>query len=408
MDKTLKTLNEERLKCAADMRSILEDAEKNSNSILSAEKEEEYGKLESRLEKLGEQIDRRARLIDAEKRMSAPVGDAAPTNGGDPDKSDRQKELSIRMMRAYFKEGMQAMQREEFRALAAGALTEGGALVPPEQFVNELIKAVDDAVVIRQLARTFQLTESSSMGAPVLDADPADADWTTELGTGSEDSTMSFGKRELAPSPIAKRIKVSRTLLQRSAMPVEGLVMERLAYKFAITHEKAFMTGNGVNRPLGVFTASAQGIPTSRDVSSGNTTTSMTFDGLINALGSLKEQHQAAATWIFHRDGITQIRKLKDGQGQYLWQPAVVAGNPDMILNRPVRSSEYAPNTFTTGLYAGIVGNFTNYWICDVLQMEVQRLVELYAETNQVGFIGRMESDGMPVLAEAFARVKLA
>jgi HK97 family phage major capsid protein len=70
--------------------------------------------------------------------------------------------------------------------------------------------------------------------------------------------------------------------------------------------------------------------------------------------------------------------------------------------------SEYAPNTFTTGLYVGLIGDWSQYWIVDALDLTIQRLVELYAETNQTGFIGRMETDGAPVLAEAFARVKLA
>ncbi len=70
--------------------------------------------------------------------------------------------------------------------------------------------------------------------------------------------------------------------------------------------------------------------------------------------------------------------------------------------------SEYAPNTFTTGLYVGLLGDLSYYWIADALSMTVQRLEELYAATNQVGFIGRLETDGMPVLEEAFVRVKLA
>ena len=74
----------------------------------------------------------------------------------------------------------------------------------------------------------------------------------------------------------------------------------------------------------------------------------------------------------------------------------------------PIFMSEYAPNTFTTGLYVGILGDFSNYWIADALNMQIQKLVELYAATNQDGFISRMESDGMPVVSEAFVRVKLA
>jgi HK97 family phage major capsid protein len=102
------------------------------------------------------------------------------------------------------------------------------------------------------------------------------------------------------------------------------------------------------------------------------------------------------------------ISKLKDGEGRYLWQQGLAAGQPDTILNLPVNESEYAPSTFTTGKYVGILGNFQFYWIAELFGMEIQRLNELFAATSQVGFIGRMWADGAPVLEEAFARVKLA
>ncbi len=102
------------------------------------------------------------------------------------------------------------------------------------------------------------------------------------------------------------------------------------------------------------------------------------------------------------------VRKLKDTQNQYLWQPGLAGGEPDRILDIPYVVSEFAPNTFTTGLYVLILGDISFYWIAEALDMEIQRLVELYAEANQVGFIGRAELDGMPTLAEAFIRGKLA
>jgi HK97 family phage major capsid protein len=99
---------------------------------------------------------------------------------------------------------------------------------------------------------------------------------------------------------------------------------------------------------------------------------------------------------------------VKDGQGQYLWSQSVREGEPDRILGMPMVVSEFVPNTFTTGKYVGLFGDFSHYWIVDALSMQMQRLNELYAETNQVGFIGRLETDGAPVLEEAFVRVKLA
>jgi HK97 family phage major capsid protein len=161
---------------------------------------------------------------------------------------------------------------------------------------------------------------------------------------------------------------------------------------------------------MGVFTAATIGfgISTARDVSTGNTATAFTFDGLMEALYSLKAQYHPKATWIFHRDAIKMARKLKDGMGQYIWQPSVQQGQPDLLLGRPYKMSEYCPNTFTASKYVGIIGDFSFYWIADALSMRIQRLNELYAAANQIGFIGRLESDGMPVLNEAFARVKLS
>jgi HK97 family phage major capsid protein len=131
-------------------------------------------------------------------------------------------------------------------------------------------------------------------------------------------------------------------------------------------------------------------------------------DGLISAKYALKAQYQKSARWIFHRDAVAQVRKLKDKNDQYLWQPGLVADKPDTILELPSFMSEYAPNTFTTGKYAGIIGDFSFYWIADSMEFSIQVLKELYAESNQVGYIGRMECDAQPVLSEAFVRVKLA
>ena len=272
--------------------------------------------------------------------------------------------------------------------------------------LDTLIKAVDDQVYLRQWGTVYPVTGAESLGAPSLDTDPADPAWTSELLIGSEDSSARFGRRELTPHPLAKYIKISRKLLQKIPS-VESLIIQRLAYKFAIAMEKGGMTGTGAGQPLGVFTASADGVSTSRDVSTGNTTTSMTFDGLKEAKYTLKGQYWPRARWIFHRDGVKQLAKLKDGEGQYIWAESVRVGEPDRLLGLPVFMSEYAPNTFTTLLYVGILGDFSFYWWADSLAMEMQRLVELYAATNQIGLIGRLESDGMPVLAEAFVRVKL-
>lgn len=306
----------------------------------------------------------------------------------------------------YLRTGRMTEEQQQ-RAMQADNDIEGGFVKTPQKFLADLIQAVDDFLFLRQFATVIQVPDADSLGRPSLDTDLADADWTTELATGSLDETMRFGKRELKPHPMAKLTKISRTLIRKQAIDVVGKVKERLAYKFGVTQEKGFLTGNGVQRPLGLFTASNDGISTARDVSTGNTGTSVTFDGLKEAKWSLKPQYHAAARWVAHRDFAKQVDKLKDGEGRYIWQQSVLAGAPDTVLNFPLHLSEFAPNTFTTGQYVAVLGDMSFYHIAEALGLDVQTLMELYAATNQVGYIGRVEVDGMPVLGEAFARVKL-
>ncbi len=403
----LKELREERSGLIAAARKILDtaDAEKRT---LTADEDGRYKELFTKADELRARIEREERLQEEERALAATAG----SNAGDKQQPNEQRgKRDTDEYRAAFNTfltgGARALSPEQFRALQADSDTAGGFLVASQQFVQQLIKSMDNMVIMRQKATKFMVPNAASLGAPSLENDPADADWTAEILTGSEDSTMSFGGRELHPHPLAKRLKVSNKLL-RMVPGADALVRERLAYKFAVTQESKFLNGTGSNQPLGVFTASSAGISTARDVSTGNTATSPTFDGLISAKFALKAQYWNRADWIFHRDVAAVIAKLKDGNGQYLWRESVRAGEPDTLLGRPVYMSEYAPNTLTTGLYVGIIGDFSNYWIADAMDMQMQVLKELYAETNQTGYIGRLETDGMPVLAEAFARVKLA
>lgn len=317
-------------------------------------------------------------------------------------------DAQIRAYETYVKRGVRGLSTEELRALSVGSDTQAGYLRVPNIAVAGILKNVDDATPTASLASRFMVGGAESMGVVTLDADPDDADWTAELLTGNEDSTMAFGKRELRVHPLAKRVKISNKLLQSSRIDVASYVQGRIGYKFAITKEKAYMTGNGVQKPLGVFTASNDGIPTTRDVSTGNTAASITADGLIEAKHSIKAAYWPRLRWQFHRDAIKQIRKLKLGDGNYIWQAGINDDLPSRILETPYVVNENAPNTFTTGLYVGIIGDFSYYWIADSMDMQLQVLNELYAATNQTGYIFRSEMDGQPVLAEAFARVKLA
>lgn len=424
MSTRLNEMRVERRKTVDAARAILAKAEADKRDLTA----EEQASWDSLMAKQGTQL----KAIETEERQAELERDLAKTAVLDESKdSDKapgadetramcalfQRDLSpadiivFRKQRAGFRaflRGQRQNMTPEFRALQVDSDPAGGYLVVPEQFVAELIVDVANEVVMRQpgMARQFRVPSAVSLGAPTLTR-PSNASWTAEIEAAPEDSTMAFGKRNLHPGPLSKLIKVSRPLLQMAMMSPETLVRQEFAYIFGITEETAFMTGNGSQQPLGVFTASSLGISTGRDLSTGNTTSAIVADNLIAQKYNIKGQYLNKATWVFHRDAMAQIMKLKGGDGQYLWLVSMRDGTPDTLLGRPVKTSEYAPNTFTTGLYVGILGDFSHYWIADAVDMSVQRLDELYAATNQVGFIGRKNTDGMPVLENAFTRVKL-
>lgn len=410
-------LRKKRKKCVEDARAILKKAEAEKRD-LNAEEQESWDKAFGEAESLKGQIDREERQREAEKSLERSADPDPPKpepgegeGGGDPKREQRGRRGSTEY-RAVFQRfvngGLRSLGPEEYRAIQVDDDIKAGYMVADEQFTTDLIKGIDDAVYVRQLANTMQLSTAKSLGAASLDADPADSDWTAEIQSVSEDTTLAVGKRNLEPHLCSKLIKVSEKLLRMSGGRALALVNGRLAYKFGVTHEKAFLTGSGAMQPLGLFTASSNGISTSRDVSTGNTTTEIKPDNLKRCKYTLKQGYRARSRWLFHRDGISAVARLKDGQGRFLWEDSIRLGEPDRLLNIPVLESEYVPNTFTTGLYVGLLGDISYYWIVDALDMQVQRLDELYAATNQVGFIGRMETDGMPVLEEAFVRVTLA
>lgn len=395
-----------------EMRELL-DLQEAEKRDLTAEEEERYAKIEEDVDKLGARIEKEERLSTLEGDLSQSadeIRERDPIEGRDGDprgmESRKSKEYQDAFAR-FLANGVSGLSSEEFRAMQADNDIGGGYLVTPVQMATGILKEVDDVAVIRQFATIHTLTKAASLGAVSLDRDADDAEWTAELKTGSE-TELGFGGRQLNPHPMAKRIKLSNTLIRLAFTSVEQLVRERLGYKFGITQEKAYMTGDGNQKPLGLFTASDLGISTSRDTSEGNTATLIKADALIHAKYELKGQYHSRARWIMHREIMREIRKMKNGDGQYLWQPGITGGAPDRILELPYTLSEYAPKTMTTGQYVAILGDFRFYWIVDALDMQIQRLTELYAETNQTGFIGRYEGDGMPVLEEAFVRLKLA
>ena len=419
----LKKKREERGQLVTKMTSLRDTVKKRGDDYTEDENRD-FEKWNTAVDAIDAEIEKEERKLQISARVDSLLADdetrsdrrKRPPVGAPSEDEDDEREApdaltaarsTKQYVKAYARHLIHGGFRMESRAdLQVDNFTKGGALLAPIQMVNGLLKGVDDEVYIRALATKYQIAEAQSLGQVTLDTDFDDAEWGSEIGDINM-GDLTVGRRELSPHVLTKGIVMSNDLLRRKP-GAENDVISRLGYKFGITQEKAFMTGNGVRQPLGVFVASADGIDSSRDVSTGNTSTAITGDGLIEAKHALKAAYWKRVRWGFSRTAIKNIRQIKDSvNGGYIWMPGLQAGMPDKILDCEYFISEYCPATFTSGLYVGIIGDFSYYWIADALDFTIQRVDQLYAKQRKTAFFGSLACDGQPVLAEAFARVKL-
>lgn len=421
---TIQELYDARAKAIHDARAILEQAkaEKRDNN---AEELKRYDDFLAEARSLKDRITREESLAEEERALSQSQGrktePTPPGAGGETRTSKQPIVVEYRGHRFEFEPGSPGHERNteayrrglrnylrtgEVRDMSLDGNVSGGYLAVPEQLVAGLLKKVDDAVFMRQLA-TVYMTSAKTLGIRKRTTKASTFAWSTEVQPPTADTALAYGKKVLTPAPMTGEILVSRDLMRADGIFTEQVVLDELAINAGELQEQAFMTGSGSGQPLGIFTASTDGISTARDVSTGSTT-SITADSLRTSKYTLKQTYRANARWLFHRDAISIISKLKDSQNQYLWQAGLSAGDPDRLLNIPVIESEWVPNTFTASQHVGMLADFRHYVIADAIELEIQRLNERHALENQVGFIGRLKCDGLPVLEEAFVRLKTA
>ena len=197
-------------------------------------------------------------------------------------------------------------------------------------------------------------------------------------------------------------IKVSEELLNDSVFNLESYIAKEFGRRIGAKEEEAFFAGDASGKPTGIFHSTggaAVGVTAA-------SATAITVDEVIDLYYSLKSPYRKNAKFIMNDATVKAIRKLKDGAGQYLWQPSITAGTPDTILNRPLLTSTYVP-TIEAAAKIIAFGDFSYYWLADRQGRSFQRLNELYAATGQVGFRATQRVDGKLILQEAIQVLKM-
>lgn len=288
----------------------------------------------------------------------------------------------------------------ESRALQVDADTAGGYLVVPPEVYDQLLQQEQKSNVMRAISRVLPPIEGEELPIPSQESALTDAEWVSELGQGTEETGAPYGKRVLHPHPIKKWVKVSKKLLNQQAF-ADRWVIEGLSNAVSTPQETAFIQGGGVGEPTGLLNTS--GLPVYTTAISG----SVTSDEIRNWIFSLPAIFLRRARILTSADFLGYVLKLKDGAGAYIFEDY-----NGTLLNVPVSLSDGMPTilsggSLVAGAYAAVIGDFSYYWIGDAQEVYIQRLAELYAEANEVGFQLWQESDGLAVVANAFYALQI-
>jgi HK97 family phage major capsid protein len=371
------------------------DQKRGADGFVPAEAAAEYDKMEADMVALGKEIERLERQAAYDLEMSKPT--SAPILGA-PNKATEEKtgRASAEYRKAFWNamrtRGNEGLDMSVKNALQIGTDSEGGYLVPDE-FERTLVEALDEENVFRRLANVIT-TSSGDRKIPVV-ASKGTASWIDEEGT-IPDSDDAFGQVSIGAYKLGTLIKVSEELLNDNVFNLEAYISREFARRIGNKEEDAFFTGDGSGKPTGILAATggAQlGVTTAG-------ATAVTMDEVLDLFYSLKAPYRNKAVFVMNDATVKAIRKLKDGQGQYLWQPSLQAGTPDTILNRPVYTSAYVP-TIAAAAKTIVFGDFSYYWVADRQGRVFKRLNELFAVTGQVGFVATQRVDGKLILPEA-------
>lgn len=280
--------------------------------------------------------------------------------------------------------------------MSEGVDADGGFLVP-EEFEHQIVTGLEAANVIRSIAKT--ITTSAERKIPIA-ATHSTAQWTPENSSYTE-SNPTFAQKTIDAFKLTDLVKVSVELLQDSVFDLEDYIANEFARAFGVSEEEAFCIGTGSGQPTGIFTTNGGTV----GVTAGSAT-AITVDNLIDLIYALKSPYRRNAVFLMRDVTVSALRKLKDNNGAYLWQPSVQAGQPDRLLGYPLYTSPYAPAVAAGDLPIAF-GDFSNYWIADRMGRTVQRLNELYAGNGQVGFLATERVDGKVILAEGIQLLKM-
>lgn len=366
------------------------DSHRTDKGTLTAEDDATYSKMEQEINDLGKEISRLERQEQMEAELNKPVNKpltSKPGMGKEPEEktgraSGAYKAAMLDAFRSNFKRVSNVLQE--------GVDADGGYLVP-EEYDHRLIDILTEENIMRNLAT--KITTSGEHKINIAATKPA-ASWIEEGGALTwGDAT--FDQILLDAHKLHVAIKVTEELLYDNAFGLENYIIMQFGKALANAEEDAFLNGDGTGKPLGLFAAKGGGHIAS------TLTAAIKSDDMLDLVYALKRPYRKDASFILNDQTLSVLRKLKDNNGAYIWQPSYQAGEPDKILGYSVHTSAYAPTD------AIAFGDYGYYNIGDRGSRSFSELRELFAGNGMIGYVAKERVDGKLILPEAVQILKL-
>ncbi len=386
---TILELRELRNKAWEGAKAFVE-SRRDKDGLLSAEDATAYADMEKKVKDYSAEIERMEQMEAMENELNRPVNTPIVT------KPVSDKQISNKTGRASdaYKNGMLTALRTNFRQvsdiLQEGVDADGGYLVP-EEYDSRLIDTLEEENIMRKLGRV--ITTSGEHKINIAATKPAAA-WIEEGGALTfGDAT--FSQILLDAHKLHVAIKVTEELLYDNAFGLENYIIDQFGKALANAEEDAFLNGTGVGQPLGLFAKTGGG--TTAETLTG----ALKADDILNLIYALKRPYRKNASFIINDKNLAVIRKLKDNNGAYMWQPSYQAGEPDKILGYDIHTSAYAPED------AIAFGDYSYYNIGDRGTRSFKQLAELFAGNGMIGYVAKERVDGKLILPEAVQILRL-
>ena len=380
---TILELREARNKAWEGAKAFVE-SKRDKDGLLAEEDAKTYDEMEKKIRNYSLEIERMEQMEAMENELKKPVNAPIVTK---PMTLDGKEDGKRGRASDEYRKGMLTALRTNFKqisnVLQEGVDADGGYLVP-EEYDSRLIDVLTEENIMRKLGH--HLTTSGDHKINIAATKPAAA-WIEEGGALSfGDAT--FDQILLDAHKLHVAIKVTEELLYDNAFGLESYIIDMFGKALANAEEDAFLNGSGVGQPLGLFAETGGGTAAA-------SVATLATDNVVDLVYALKRPYRKNAKFIMNDQTIAAIRKLKDNNGAYMWQPSLVSGEPDKLLGYDVYTSPFCPEDKIA------FGDYSYYNIGDRGTRSFKQLNELFAGNGMIGYVAKERVDGKLILPEA-------